>query len=157
MILLSYIINHSLVLFIVTMVLMTSIDECFGKALDNCVDTFLSDLKQELQYFQRTKIVTLLDICRIRKKLLPMLDAWLTSLEETYESLLKFHECLLLNALRYEGNLSDITQMVNENKYIFRNGIKTLQGTLTDSRVSNPVENGITRDTPVPSLISDCN
>ena len=79
----------------------------------------------------------------------------ISTVEETFESLLKFREYLLLHALRHEGNLSDITQMVNENKYIFRNGLKTLHGTLTNNRVSTPDENGITRDTQVPSLISD--
>ena len=52
-----------------------------------------------------------------------MLDAWLDLHELTYKSLLKLHENLLFNALRYEGSLSDVTKMVNKNKYVLRNGI----------------------------------
>lgn len=109
-----------------------SVDENFKNLLESNPAEFLSELRQELLYFQRTKIVTLLDIYRIRKVLLPQLDVWLSSENLSYPSLLKLHENLLLHALRHETNLSDITQMVNENKYVLRNGIKTLIGTLPD-------------------------
>ena len=100
--------------------------------LESNREEFLEELKEELLYFHRTKIVMLLDVYRIRKLLLPRLDVWLSSQNLSYESLLKIHENLLLYALRHETNLSDITQMVNENKYVLRNGIKTLMGTLPD-------------------------
>ena len=102
------------------------IEEYFDSSLENSPETFLADLRQELQYFQRTKIVTLLDIYRIRKRLLPMLDAWLDLHELTYKSLLKLHENLLFHALRYEENLSDVNKMVYENKYVLRNGIRSI-------------------------------
>ncbi len=106
------------------------IEENFQNLSESSPDQFLDELKQELVYFQRTKIITLLDIYRIRKRLLPQLDVWLSSKNLSYVSLLKLHENLLLHALRYEESLSVITQMVNENKYILRNSLKTLIGTL---------------------------
>ena len=106
------------------------IEENFQKLLENDPEQFLSELKAELQYFQRTKIVTLLDVYRLRKRLLPMLDVWMYSEELSYESLLKLHENLLLHALRNEMNLSVVVQMINENKYIFRSGVRTLYNTL---------------------------
>ena len=115
------------------MIVIPSIEENFEKSLEHSLETFTIDLKEELKYFKGTKIVTLLDIYRIRKRLLPMLDVWLTSQEKSYKFLLKLHENLLFHALRFERSLSDITRMVNENKYVFRNGLKTLLNTLPES------------------------
>ena len=109
-----------------------SIEEDFQNLSENSPDIFLDELRQELLYFQRTKIITLLDIYRIRKRLLPQLDVWLSSKNLSYVSLLKLHENLLLHALRHEESLSVITQMVNENKYILRNSLRTLTGTLPE-------------------------
>ncbi len=107
-------------------------EESFQNLLESSLDKFRDDLIQELQYFHRTKMITMLDIYRIRMRLLPMLDVWLSSQNMTYESQLKPHEDLLFHALRFERSLSDITRMMNENKYILRNGIKTMLCTLTD-------------------------
>ena len=115
--------------------MISSIEENFQSLSENNPEKFIDELRQELIYFQRTKIVTLLDIYRIRKRLLPQLDVWLSSKNLSYESLLKLHENLLLHALRHEESLSDITQMVNENKYVLRNGIKTIIGTLPENWV----------------------
>ena len=101
--------------------------------LHNNTEKFLHDLRRELHYFHRTKIVTLMDVYRIRKRLIPRLDAWICSENLSYNSLLKIPESLLFHALRCESSLSDIKQMVNENKYTFRNGIKTIFETLPDS------------------------
>ena len=108
------------------------VDEYFQKMFESSFDKFLDELRQELQYFQRTKIITLLDICRIRLRLLPMLDVWLQSRELDYESLLRMHENILLYALRNEKSLTDVAQMVNDNKYILRNSLKTLISTLPE-------------------------
>ncbi len=107
-------------------------EENFTNLLETSLDTFCEQLRQELQYFHRTKIITLLDIYRARMRLLPMLDVWLSSQNLTYESLLKPHEDLLLYALRCEKSLTDIKQMINENKYILRNGIRAMLSTLPD-------------------------
>ena len=64
--------------------------------LESNREEFLEELKEELLYFHRTKIVMLLDVYRIRKLLLPRLDVWLSSQNLSYESLLKIHENLLL-------------------------------------------------------------
>ena len=106
--------------------------QTFQHMLESSPDKFCEELRQELQYFHRTKIITLLDIYRTRVMLLPMLDVWLAYQKLTYEYLLKPHEDLLLYALRCERSLADINQMINENKYILRNSIKTMLSTLPD-------------------------
>ena len=95
-------------------------------------EIFLQDLRHELTYFQRTKVLTLLDIYRIQRNLLPILDIWLSSQNLEYDNLLRFNENLLLHALRCTSNLSDLALMVNENKCTLRHGMKTLIKTLPD-------------------------
>ena len=95
-------------------------------------ECFLEELRYELTYFQRTKVLNLLDIYRIQRNLLPILDIWLSSQNLEYENLLRFSENLLLHALRCTSNLSDLALMVNENKSTLRHGMKTLIKTLPD-------------------------
>lgn len=92
----------------------------------------IEELREELRYFQKTKIVTLLDMYRIRILLLPQLERWLACKDYSYKSLLKQHETLLFHALKHESSLSDVTQMVNENKWVLRNAMKIFIGTLPD-------------------------
>ena len=64
------------------------------------------------------------DIYRIRKRVLPMLDILLSAKRKSYESILNTLEYIALQAVREESNLSDVTQMANENKYMLRNCFK---------------------------------
>ena len=79
---------------------------------------FFGELHSELSYYLRTKVITMFDVYRIRKRLLPLLDVWISSQNRSYESYLNTHEGIVLEAMREESNLSDATQMANENKYI---------------------------------------
>jgi hypothetical protein len=47
-----------------------------------------------------------------------MFDILISTQSKTYEAILNTHEHIILQAVREEPNLSDITQMANENKYI---------------------------------------
>ena len=107
-------------------------EENFQSLCFNSQEKFLDELRQELFYFLRTKIITLLDTYRIQTRLIPLLNVWLSSKELSYESLLKLQENLLFHALQCEEDLSDITQMVNENKYVLRSGIKAFIRTLPE-------------------------
>ena len=101
-----------------------SVEEDFEKLYINSPDTFFDELKAELTYYHRTKSITFLDIYRIRRRLLPMLDVWVASRNKVYESFLKTHENLLIYALRYEPSLSDVTTLANDSRYILRNVLK---------------------------------
>ena len=107
-----------------------SLEEDFEDLYMRSPSMFFEELKSEITYFQRTKVITLLDIYRIRKRLLPMLDVWISSQNKVYESVLNRYENLLLHALRVEPSLSDVTKMINDNKYGLRNVLKLLAATL---------------------------
>lgn len=109
-----------------------SAEEDFEKLYLNSPDTFFDELKAELAYYRRTKSITFLDIYRIRRRLLPMLDFWVASRNKFYESFLKTHESLLLYALRYEPSLSDVTKLANDSKYILRNVLRTFLDSLPE-------------------------
>ena len=109
-----------------------SAERVIKEMMDEEPEYFLEELRHELTYFQRTKVLTLLDIYRIQRNLLPLLDIWLSSQNLEYDNLLRFNENLLLHALRCTSNLSDLALMVNENKYTLRHGMKTLIKTLPD-------------------------
>ena len=85
---------------------------------------FLNELHSELTYYQRTKVITMFDIYRIRKRVFPMLDVLISAQSTTYKAILNVHEHIVLQAVREEPNLSDVTQMANENKYMLRNCFK---------------------------------
>ena len=85
---------------------------------------FLNELQSELLYYQRTKIITMFDIYRIRKRVLPMFDVFISTQSKSYKDILNVHENIVLQAIREEPNLSDVTQMANENKYMLRNCFK---------------------------------
>lgn len=93
--------------------------------------TFFEELQSELTYYHRTKIITMLDIARIRKIMFPYLQVWLTSKEKSFDSILNKHESILLQTLQEESSLSDTTQMANDNKYVLRGCFKTLLNTLS--------------------------
>ena len=112
--------------------LIPSAEEDFENLYRNSPDKFFDDLKTELTYYQRTKFITYLDIYRIRRRLLLMLDVWVASQNRVYESFLNIHENLLLHALRYESNLSDVTRLANDNKYTLRNVLKVFLNTLPE-------------------------
>ena len=92
--------------------------------------SFFEELHGELIYYQRTKIITMLDIYRIRRIMLPFLQVWLNSKEKTFDSILNKQECILLHALREESCLSDVTKLVNDNKYMLRGCFKAFIETL---------------------------
>ena len=108
------------------------VEEDFEDLYINNPNAFFDDLRSEIIYYQRTKVITLLDIYRIRKRLLPMLDVWISSQNKVYESVLNRYENLLLHALRVEPSLSDVTKMMNDNKYGLRNVLKLLAATLPE-------------------------
>lgn len=98
--------------------------EDFSDLFHKSPEGFTEELVKDLKYYQKTKIVTYLDLYRIRKRLLPMLDVWISSRYDDDLPILNIHEDLLLQALRTETSLSDLREMINENKYIFRNIMK---------------------------------
>ena len=98
----------------------------FQEFFANSPSDFLSELRSELSYYQRTKVITMFDIYRIRKRLLPMFDILISTQSKSYENILNIHENIVLQAIREEPNLSDVTQMANENKYMLRNCFKIL-------------------------------
>ena len=98
----------------------------FQEFFANSPSEFLSELRSELSYYQRTKVITMFDIYRIRKRLLPMFDILISTQSKSYENILNIHENIVLQAIREEPNLSDVTQMANENKYMLRNCFKVL-------------------------------
>ena len=109
-----------------------SVEEDFEDLYISSQNKFFDELKAELTYYQRTKFITFLDIYRIRRRLLPMLDVWVASQNKVYESLVNVHESLLLYAIRNEPSLSDITTLVNDNKYTLRNVLKAFINTLPE-------------------------
>ena len=119
-----HLLQHSLRLKFVARMLANK--ESYQNFLDSSQEDYFEELRNELEYFKRTKIVTLLDMYRIKKKLLPMVDVWIALKEVSYSTVLKIHENLLLDALRSEDCLSEMTKMVNENKYILRSIMKKL-------------------------------
>ena len=112
--------------------LIPSAEEDFENLFLNSPDKFFDNLKTELTYYQRTKFITFLDIYRIKRRLLLMLDVWVASQNKVYESFLNIHENLLVYALRYEPSLSDVTRLVNDNKYTLRNILKVFLSTLPE-------------------------
>ena len=96
----------------------------FQEFFANSPSEFLNELHSELVYYQRTKVITMFDIYRIRKRVLPMYDILISTQSKTYEAILNTHEHIILQAVREEPNLSDVTQMANENKYMLRNCFK---------------------------------
>ena len=96
----------------------------FEEFFVNSPSEFLNELHSELSYYQRTKVITMFDIYRIRKRVLPMYDILISAQSKTYEAILNVHENIVLQAVREEPNLSDVTQMANENKYMLRNCFK---------------------------------
>lgn len=96
----------------------------FEEFFVNSPSEFLKQLHSELSYYQRTKVITMFDIYRIRKRLLPMFDILISTQSKSYEDILNTHENIVLQAIREELNLSDVTQMANENKYMLRNCFK---------------------------------
>ena len=96
----------------------------FEEFFVNSPSEFLSELHSELSYYQRTKVITMFDIYRIRKRVLPMYDILISAQSKTYGTILNVHEHIVLQAVREEPNLSDVTQMANENKYMLRNCFK---------------------------------
>ena len=94
---------------------------------------FYEELQAELNYYHRTKIITMLDTYRIRKIMFPYLQVWLASKGKSFDSLLNKHESILLQALQEESSLSDATQMANENKYVLRGCFKTFLNTLSNT------------------------
>ena len=53
-----------------------------------------------------------------------MFDILISAQSKSYEDILNTHENIVLQAIREELNLSDVTQMANENKYMLRNCFK---------------------------------
>ena len=105
-------------------------NEDFTELFLNSHDEFIEELTKELKYYKRTKIISFLDLYRIRKRVLPMLDVWISSRDKSYATVLNIPEDLLLQAIREEENLCDLKEMVNENKYILRNAVKLFLSTL---------------------------
>ena len=70
------------------------------------------------------------DIYRIRKRLLPMFDILISTQSKSYEDILNTHENIVLQAIREELNLSDVTQMANENKYMLCNCFKVFMNSM---------------------------
>ena len=102
----------------------------FEELYVNSPDDFFEELRSELRYYQRTKIITMLDIYRIRKKTLPLLDVWFSARDKVFESILNSYENLLMLAIRDEPSLSDVTALTNENKYVLRNCMRLFMDTL---------------------------
>ena len=98
--------------------------EDFSDSFDKSPEEFAEELVKELKYYQKTKIITYLDLYRIRERVLPMLDVWVSSRNEEDLLILNIHEDLLLQAIRAETSLCSLKEMVNENKYILRNAMK---------------------------------
>ena len=96
----------------------------FQEFFTNSPSEYLNELHSELLYYQRTKVITMFDIYRIRKRVLPMFDILISAQSKTYGAILNTHEHIILQAVREEPNLSDVTQMANENKYMLRNCFK---------------------------------
>jgi hypothetical protein len=96
----------------------------FQEFFVNSPSEFLNELHSELSYYQRTKVITMFDIYRIRKRVLPMFDILISAQGKSYAALLNIHENIVLQAVREEPNLSDVTQMANESKYMLRNCFK---------------------------------
>lgn len=96
----------------------------FKEFFVNSPSEFLNELHSELSYYQRTKVITMFDIYRIRKRVLPMYDILISAQSKTYGAILNVHEYIILQAVREEPNLSDVTKMANENKYMLRNCFK---------------------------------
>ena len=112
--------------------LIPSAEDDFENLYINSPDKFFGELKAELTYYQRTKFITFLDIYRIRRRLLLMLDVWIASQNRVYESFLNIHENLLVHALRFEPSLTDVTRLANDNKYMLRNILKVFLGTIPE-------------------------
>ena len=109
-----------------------STEEDFEKLYSNSSDKFFDELKAELAYYHRTKLITFLDIFRIRRRLLPMLDIWIASQNKAYEFFLDIHENLLLYALRNESSLADVATLVNDNKYTLRKVLRVFLTSLSE-------------------------
>ena len=109
----------------------------FEEFFVNSPSEFLNELHSELSYYQRTKVITMFDIYRIRKRVLPMYDILISAQSKSYGAILNVHEHIVLQAVREEPNLSDVTQMANENKYMLRNCFKTfLSSVPSDSPIN---------------------
>ena len=96
----------------------------FQELFVNSPSVFLNELSSELSYYKTTKVITMFDIYRIRKRVLPMIDVLISNQSKSYESILNAHEYIALQAVREEPSLHDVTQMANENKYMLRNCFK---------------------------------
>ena len=78
-----------------------SLEENFEELFVASPQMFFEGLKEELVYYRRTKIITFLDIYRVRKRLIPMMDVWITSRDKLYESLLNTNEILLITCVYF--------------------------------------------------------
>ena len=72
----------------------------FQEFFVNSPSEFLKQLHSELSYYQRTKVITMFDIYRIRKRLLPMFDILISAQSKSYEDILNTHENIVLQAIR---------------------------------------------------------
>ena len=110
-----------------------SLEENFEELFVASPQMFFEGLKEELVYYRRTKIITFLDIYRVRKRLIPMMDVWITSRDKLYESLLNTNEILLLQALRTEHSLSVVKDIANENRHLFKSMMTLFISTLPEN------------------------
>ena len=107
-----------------------STEDNFQDLYLNTPKIFFDNLRCDLTRHQTTSTITLLDIYRIRNTTLPMLDIWITSQNNIYESILIGRENSVLHALRYEKSLSDTTALINESRNTFNRVFKKLVNTL---------------------------
>ena len=100
---------------------------------------FLQELRHELTYFQRTKVLTLLDIY-IQKNLLPLLDIWL-SIASNVPFKMKFYKFHVWDRTLLKTELMEPFQVGNEIKvtYSYKNKFPKLTKMVLPSLDTYPV------------------
>ena len=76
-------------------------------------------LQDELNGLLKTRTFELLDVYRLRKRVIPMIDKLLVGGD------LKTKERLIMSALKEDLDLIVLTQLLNENKLIFKQMLKS--------------------------------